>query len=130
MTTDPLVAALRSALPDALRARDTEAASALRTALAAVANAEAVGVEAHAGGPDDAGGSEHVAGAVRGLGASEAERRQLSGDEVRTIIEGEVRERHESAAELLGAGQAAHAERLSREAAVLQRVLDGEPSVG
>ena len=43
MTTDPLVAALKAALPDAMRARDTEAVSAIRTALAAVANAEAVG---------------------------------------------------------------------------------------
>jgi uncharacterized protein YqeY len=130
VTTDPLVAALRSALPEALRARDTEAASALRTALAAAANAEAVDTEAHVGGQGAAGGYEHVAGAVRGLGAAERERRALSGEEVRAIIEGEVRERHESAAELLGTGQTAHADRLSREAAVLQRVLDGERSPG
>jgi uncharacterized protein len=63
-----LTTRLRRALAGALRARDTIAVSAFRSALGAIGNAEAVepGVTAPAGsaGP-------HVAGAVSGLGAAE-----------------------------------------------------------
>ena len=129
MTPDPLVAALRSALPDALRARDTEAASALRTALSAVANAEAVpGDASDASAATDAEASQHVAGAALGVGAAEVARHELTPDEVRSIVVAEVAERVAAAEVHDGGGQAAYAERLRREAAVLQRVLDATPS--
>jgi uncharacterized protein YqeY len=129
MTTDPLVAALRAALPLALRARDTEATSALRTALAAVANAEAVDVPGHASsGPDAVTGSDHVAGAVLGVGAAEVERRALTPTEVRGIVEHEVRERLVAAQGAEGAAVPAYADRLRREAEALQRVLDAVPA--
>ena len=124
MTTDPLVAALKSALPDAIRARDTEAVSAIRTALAAVANAEAVGGGAAASGPVATTGSQHVAGAAVGVGAAEADRRELTPAEVRAIVGVEVLERSDAAAEHEAAGQGDYADRLRREAAVLQRILD------
>jgi uncharacterized protein YqeY len=120
---DPLVLALRSALTQALKARDTEAASALRTALAAVANAEAVDVAGDQQLASTA-GSEHVAGAALGVGAAEAARRELSTGQVRAIVEGEVRERLEAARESEAAGAAAYADRLRREAAALTGVLD------
>ena len=70
MTTDsPLRDRLRSALLEARRARDTEAASTLRTALAALENAEAVPVGETSGAIEDA---------PLGAGATEARRRVLS----------------------------------------------------
>lgn len=119
--TDPLVLALQAALPQALRSRDADAASAVRTALGAISNAEAVPVAD--GGPTRA-SSEHVAGAALGLGAAEAARRELSPAEVRTIVEGEVRERLDAAEEAERGGATAYAERLRREAAALRSVLE------
>jgi uncharacterized protein YqeY len=123
MAIDPLTAALSTALRSAMRARDAEAVSALRTALAAVANAEAV--DAGDGAVTrSAPGSEHVAGAALGVGAAETARRELSATDVRRIVEGEVRERLDAAADHGAADQPAYAERLRREAAALQEVLD------
>ena len=93
-------------------------------ALAAVSNAEAVGSGAAAGGPASPTGSEHVAGAAVGVGAAEADRRELTPAEVRAIVGVEVLERSDAAAEHDAAGRSAYAERLRREAAVLQRILD------
>ena len=81
---------LRLALREALRARDTIAVSALRSALATIDNASAVPV-----GPTPAAdvGSAHFAGAIQGVGAGEAERRQLSDAELEEIVRAEVAER-------------------------------------
>jgi uncharacterized protein len=58
------LARLRAALADALRRRDRAAVSALRSALSAIGNAEAVSPP-----PATAGtGSERIAGAAAGLG--------------------------------------------------------------
>lgn len=78
---------LRAALTDALRARDRATVRALRVALAAVANAEAQPASAY---PTTASGDSPVAGAVSGLGAAEAPRRELSEDEVRALVRTEV----------------------------------------
>jgi uncharacterized protein len=114
---------LRRALAAALRARDQVAVAALRTALSALANAEAVPEPASATQPA---ASAHVAGAATGLGAAEARRRQLSEAEAQRIISLEVRDRLSAAEQYDSAGHADRAARLRREAAVLTAAL-GEP---
>ena len=99
------------------------AASALRSALGAIGNAEAVrpGPE-----PATAAGSEHFAGAVAGLGAGEAERRGLGEAEVAGIVRTEIAERLAAAGEYERGGYAGRAGRLRREAAVLTSALAEE----
>jgi len=114
--------ASRQDLTTALRARDAVAVSALRSALAAVGNAEAVPVP-DAGGTGGATVGEHVAGARVGLGAGEVERRVLSEGDVVALVRAEVDERLAAAAQVEALGRADVAERLRAEAAVLQRHL-------
>lgn len=77
---------MRAVLTEALRARDKASASALRSALAALENAEAVPAVS----PDGAAGSAHVAGAYVGVGTAEAERRRLTSAEETAIVDGEL----------------------------------------
>ncbi len=115
-------AGMREDLKAALEARDRVAASALRSALAAIEHAEALPVA-----PRDAvvTGNDHVAGAVAGPGATEAERRRLTVADVRAVVEEEVRERTAAAEECERLGRDDHAARLRAEAQVLGRYLDG-----
>lgn len=79
---------LHVALRAALKARDTAAVSALRSALAAVGNAEAQPAPvapAH-------GVSRYLAGSVPGLGATEASRRILTEAEISGIVSTEIAE--------------------------------------
>ncbi|MBM6401656.1 GatB/YqeY domain-containing protein [Phycicoccus sonneratiae] len=112
-----LRARLSDALRPAMRARDAAAVSALRSALGAVANAEAVPVS-------DAPSAGALEEARVGVGAADAPRRELTEDDVRRVVHAEVAER-EGAAEVL-AGHARHDEaaRLRAEAAVLRAHLD------
>lgn len=80
----PLAERLRADLTAALRRRDRAAAGTLRSVLGTIANAEAVPV-AEAPVPTEG----PVAGAVTGLGATEAPRRVLSEDDVRALVAGE-----------------------------------------
>ena len=82
MTTDsPLRSRLRAALVDARRARDAETVSTLRTALAALENAEAVPTGSVAGALEDA---------PVGVGAAEAERRVLSEADELAVLDAEI----------------------------------------
>ncbi|MBB4685577.1 polyprenol phosphomannose-dependent alpha 1,6 mannosyltransferase MptB [Amycolatopsis jiangsuensis] len=112
---------LRDDLKVALKSRDRAAVTALRSALAAIDNAEAVPV-----GPtvDTTVGNERVAGVAVGLGAAEVPRRDLTDADVRSIVENEVRERTEAAEQYERLGRAEQAEQLRAEAAVLQRHLE------
>ena len=106
---------LQAAMTCALRRRDKVAASALRSGLSALANAEAVRPVPLAGtsGP-------HIAGAAAGLGAAEAPRRTLSPAEAEQVIAAEISERQAAAD---GYDQAGHPERaglLRQEADVLR----------
>ena len=86
MSTD-LRTRLQSALLPAMRAGDGDTVAVVRSALAALANAEAVPVESPgpvADGP--------IAGAVTGIGSTEAPRRTLTPDEVRAVVESERRD--------------------------------------
>lgn len=98
-----------------MRSRDKVAVSALRSAIAALDNAEAVAVETQTGTE-----SEHVAGAVAGLGVAEVARRELSTTEMTAVLEREIAERREAAEQAAHHGQDGHAERLRAEANVLQ----------
>ncbi len=82
MTTDsPLRSRLRSALLEARRARDAETVSTLRTALAALENAEAVPTDAAAGAIEDA---------PVGVGAAEADRRVLTDADELAVLDAEI----------------------------------------
>jgi uncharacterized protein len=102
-----------------LRARDTVATSALRSALAAIDNASAVPAAPAAGA-----GGPHFAGTVAGLGAGEAERRRLTEAEAEQIVRAEVTERQAAARDYDQTGQASQAGRLRQEAQVLLSVID------
>lgn len=118
-------ARLQAALSGAIRARDTVAAAALRSALAGIGNAEAVAPQA---GPAPTAG-RHVAGAAVGLGAGEAERRRLSEAETAGIVQSEITERRTAAGQYGQTGHADRAGRLRREADVLASVLgSGQPA--
>ena len=116
-----VTARLRSALSKSLAARDMTAASALRSALAAIGNAEAAGI------PGDQAGSQttsaHVAGAAAGLGSAEAPRRVLSEAEIGQIVRAEIADRQAAAREYDALGHADRARRLRREARVLAAAL-------
>lgn len=118
--TVPLRQALRDALPGAMKARDTPARNAIRSALAAIENAEAVGVEAT--GPTLA-SSEHVAGAVLGVGAAEAARVDLDDERILEIVSTERDERLAAAAEYRANGRPEQASDLEAEAAALDAFL-------
>jgi uncharacterized protein len=115
---------LRAALRDALKTRDVVAAFAVRSALGAIGNAEAVPADEGSAPPIRA-GSAYVAQAAAGAGATEVSRRQLSPADLRAIVEAEISERQATADQYEQAGHGDRAETLRREAQVLQAVLDG-----
>jgi hypothetical protein len=122
---DDLPARLRRALTAALRARDMTAAAALRSALGAIGNAEAVPVPKARPGAGPSVASPHVAGSVAGLGGAEAQRRNLSPAQVAAIVAAEIDERREAAAQYERAGHADRAARLAAEARALAAVASG-----
>ena len=111
---------LTRALREALRARDQVAIAALRSALAAIANAEAV----DAGEPRPAApGSQHVAGAAAGPGATEVARKQLTETARQDIVRAEIADREVAAGQYRQGGHAERADRLHAEIAVLEKML-------
>jgi uncharacterized protein YqeY len=110
---------LRTDLTVAMKARQPEAVSALRTAIAAIDNAVAAPErQATAVG-------EHVAGAGVGVGSTEAVRRFLSTDELRALLQHQVTDRVAEADRYDAYGQSEAADRLRREAEVLGKYLGG-----
>jgi hypothetical protein len=77
---------LRRDLASAMKARELDAVSALRTAIAAIDNAEAVPVPE----TSQATTSGHIAGARAGVGAAEAVRRDLSENQQQAILRDQV----------------------------------------
>lgn len=114
-------ARLEAALRAALKERDTAAVSALRSALAAIGNAEAVQPSAAPGGAT----SQYIAGSVAGLRSTEASRRTLSEAETADIVTAEIAERHAAADSYQQAGHPDRAQRLWREADALAAALAG-----
>lgn len=100
---------LRESLKAALKSRDEIATAALRSALSAIANAEAV---------------DPAPNRVRlGVGAADVPRRELSDAEVMAIIQAEIDERMHAAAEYERLGQDDRARRLGSERDVLSTLL-------
>jgi len=121
---------LQAALRTAMKERDTVASSALRSALSAIANAEAVSLPAASSGPparSAAQSSPHFAGAVAGLGAAEVSRREVTEDEAAAIAATEAADRRAAARDYQAAGHADHADRLRREAQAIEAALDITP---
>jgi uncharacterized protein len=115
---------LRDGLPAAIKARDGVAVAALRSALAAIENAEAV--TPPPGSPAEATHAQ-LAGTVVGVGAAEAERRALSEAEIEEIARAEVDERRAAADAYERAGRPEEARRLRAEADVLVGYLARRP---
>jgi uncharacterized protein YqeY len=118
---------LRDALKTAMRTRDATAVAALRSALAAVDNAEAAD-PSHAPAP----GTEEAAfaGTVAGVGAGDVARRVLSEADVADLIGAEVAERDRTAETYRRAGRDEAADRLRAEADVLRPFLGGPAQPG
>ena len=117
MTDTGLRERLGGALRQALRSRDAVAVSALRSALAALDNAEAV----PDGGSDGSASATHprLAGTTLGVGSAEVPRRTLSDDEQRAVLQAEIDERLFAAAQFDLGSRPDRAARLRAEAAVL-----------
>jgi uncharacterized protein YqeY len=108
---------LRDALHAAIKSRDQVGIAALRSALGAIDNAEAVRVE----GPADYGDGGM---GEAGLGMAEVPRGVLSDDEVASIVRSEIEERLAEADEYERCSEPARADRVRAEAATLARHLE------
>ena len=111
---------LREQLRAAVRERDRIAVAALRDAIAALDNAEAV----KPGAVQSAASSEYVAGGVVGLGAAEAARRALDPEAQRAIVHAEIEGRLAAATTYEQHGHSSRATDLRVSAEVLLAVLD------
>ena len=110
---------LRRGLTRAMKAREPDAVSALRTAIAAIDNAEAVPA------PDEspATTSGHIASAHAGIGATEAARRNLSPSEQQAILRDQVSAYNAEADRYAALGQQDAAARLRAQAGLLSAYL-------
>lgn len=114
--------ALGAELSDALRRRDTSVVRAVRVALSAIANAEAVELST---GPDATTGSRHVAGAVEGLAATEVVRRVVTDEEQRRIVALEIAELDSHNERLLRLCRFDEADGVRRGGQALTRAMEG-----
>jgi hypothetical protein len=110
-----LRAALRAGLTTALKARDAEALSALRTAIAGIDNAEAVATADAQRTVTNA----DIAGANSGVGSTEAVRRSLSTGQLRDILADQITECEREADRYDALGQPDAAHRLRHRARIL-----------
>lgn len=120
-TRMPLRERLRAALPAAIKARDRVSVSALRSALAAIDNAEAVGASR----PSPADGEAAIAHSLVGLGAGDVARRALSEAQIADLVRAEIVERRAAVRAYAQRGQRERAADLGGEADVLAAHLDG-----
>jgi uncharacterized protein len=118
---DDIRTRLRRALGVALKARDAGAVSALRSAMGAISNAEAVAPAARPAGT----GSAHFAGTMAGLGAGEVQRHLLTEADAAAIVRQEAAEREAAASQYERGGRAAEAARLREGARALMAALGG-----
>jgi len=108
MNATELRETLRAGLKSALRSRDRVATQALRSALAAIDNAEAVPTNTRAGA---------IEAAATGVGSTEAARHRLSPEDLADILRREIEERRAAAEEYAAAPDTAA--RLHAEAEVI-----------
>ncbi|MBJ6763658.1 hypothetical protein JGU66_23050 [Myxococcaceae bacterium JPH2] len=113
-TVEEWKATLRTALKNALRNHETHGVAVLRELLAAIDNAEAPDLS-HA--PKAVLGE--VAGTAGGLGSGEVPRLLLSPETVRALVQREIQERRDAAAQLDSLGKHAEAQVLRAKVDVL-----------
>lgn len=111
---------LRRDLTAALKARDPVTISALRSALSAIENAEAIDINTS---PSSGVSYGPIAGSSPGLGAGEVERRPLTDTDMQSIIKAQADQQSSAARQYQRLGHSQHADRLLAEAAVLRRYL-------
>ena len=103
---------LRTSLKAALKARDEVATAALRSALSAIANAEAV---------------PPPASKLRlGVGSGEAPRRELSEAEVKAILRAEIEEKQSAAGVYERLGEVEEARTLRAQVEFLNRLVSAQ----
>ena len=100
---------LRHHLTIAIKARDRVAVAALRSAIAAIENAEAIQSKSS---PNRETNSEHIAGATSGVGSSDVARRELTDADVAAIVREQIEERFQAADEYEQLGRRDAADRL------------------
>ncbi|WP_406231507.1 hypothetical protein [Nocardia sp. NBC_01009] len=111
----PLRERLRAALPVAIKVRDRNAIAALRSALGAIDNAEAIDtVDVRAGA---------IENSAVGLGAAEARRRDLTEADIEQIVRVEIADRRTAADEYDSLGRTDRGDSLRAEAATLDALL-------
>jgi uncharacterized protein len=120
MESDDLRTHLRRQLSAAVREHDRPAVSALRSALAALDNAEAV----RPGEDFQPEVSQHIAGGVAGVGAAEVERRVLDVESQRALVRAEIESSRAAATTYEQHGQSTRAAELRMGADVLAALLN------
>lgn len=120
---DTIQTHLRAALRSAMKCRDKAAVSGLRSAMAALANAEAVDT-----------GTTRRGGAIEeapvGVGSTEVARRVLTDADAVAILGAEMTEREQAAHDYEARGEHERVGRLRAEAAAIRGVLDTLPGAG
>jgi uncharacterized protein YqeY len=114
--------ALQAELTSAMRRRDAPVVAALRTALAALANAQAVPAPEMP--PTHSVGTAHVAGATQGLGAAEVPRLTLTEQNRLSIVAREAAELTDRVERLTRLCRRDEADGARRALSVLTNVLD------
>jgi uncharacterized protein YqeY len=114
--------ALQAELTSAMRRRDAPVVAALRTALAALANAQAVPATEMP--PAHSVGTAHVAGATQGLGAAEVPRLTLTEQNRLSIVAREAAELTDRVERLTRLCRRDEADGARRALSVLTNVLD------
>ena len=118
-----------------MRRRDRVATSALRTALSAIDNAQAVPPDDDDGPAGTTGGSGEpapptaegpIAGGSAGLGSAERPRRGLTEEEVVALVQAEVDQHLSHVADAERAGRPDQADDARARALALRAVLDGD----
>ncbi|HEU5353984.1 MAG TPA: hypothetical protein VFU65_05965 [Actinocrinis sp.] len=118
----PLRQRLRDALSGAIKSRDKVAVAALRSALAAIDNAEAVERT------DTADRQLAIEQLQIGVGSTETARRELTEAQIERIVRAELAEREAAARDYQRVGRIEHAERLRGEIRVLAEQLGDRPA--
>jgi uncharacterized protein len=117
-TTTSMRDRLQTGLIAAMKAKDAVAVKALRSTLAAIANAEAV-----AGALPSSSGEHRIAGGVRGVRAGDVPRRVLTELDVLDIVDAEIADIVDHARRYDALDQTTAADQLRAEAAVLESYL-------
>lgn len=122
-------ARLGRALVEAMRTNDVAGRSAIRSALAILDNAAAIGPPAAAepsprgAGAGQAAAGGPIAGARHGVGSTEVSRREVPEEEARALLEADLAERRDALALAEREGRDDLVDRLRAELGALERVL-------